>query len=92
MYSQVYLRLIPHNYIRVKEMMIKRSAMLVTEIYSDHASKTTLLLMKRPGLSWLFSKATFCLNFYFYFYADTSDVNPGLTAEWKLPQDKQQHV
>lgn len=52
MCSQVHLRMILHNYIRVKEMMTKRSAMLVIEIYSDHASKTILLLMKRRDLDY----------------------------------------
>lgn len=52
MHSQVHLRLIPHNYIRVKEMMAKRSATLGTQIYSELVSKTTLLLMKRRDLDY----------------------------------------
>lgn len=41
-----------HVPIRVKEMMIKRSATLGIEIYSNHVSKTTLLLMKRRDLGY----------------------------------------
>lgn len=42
-------------------MMIKRYATLGIEIYSDPFGKTSVFLYekKRPGLSWLFSKAGF---------------------------------
>ena len=52
MHSQVHLRLIPHNYIRVKVMTGKRSATLGAQIYSELVSKTTLLLMKRRDLDY----------------------------------------
>lgn len=50
MYSQVHLRLISHNYI--KEMMIKRSATLGIDIYSELVNKTTSLCTKRRDLDY----------------------------------------
>lgn len=64
MYSQVHLRLISHNYI--KEMMIKRSATLGIDIYSELVNKTIYYVRKEE--TWIIvivQQSYLLLNFLF---------------------------
>lgn len=64
MYSQVHLRLISHNYI--KEMVIKRSATLGIDIYSELVNKTIYYVRKEE--TWIIvivQQSYLLLNFLF---------------------------